>query len=323
MPESHASRGARRGRRLLADLGDEIRAARKASGISQAAVATAAGLSSSEVSRIEQGGSPWLDIVTASRICAVVGLDLSVRSFPGPNPVRDAAHVRLIDAFRARLGAGLVARTEVPIGRERDLRAWDVTTTDSRATAAAEFETRLTDAQALTRRVTLKCRDSGIAIVILVVSDTANNRDAVASPGPTCGPCSHSTRARSCAHLRQVGSRMPAGSSLSEAPLSNQRQPALRALQQICANNSLFCPRHGPKRRPPRTPARTAGAGTLGARPARHCARSTGTPGPAVGRAQESNERAAGGPLVSVVLEGAPVRPATGSVRGWAGRGRR
>jgi transcriptional regulator with XRE-family HTH domain len=181
MPESHASRGAHRGRRLLADLGDELRAARKASGLSQGVVAAAAGMSSSEVSRIEQGRSPWLDIVTASRICAVVGLDLSVRAFPGPNPVRDAGHVRLIDAFRARLGAGLVVRMEVPIGRERDLRAWDVTTTDLRTTAAAEFETRLTDAQALTRRVTLKCRDSGIAVVILVVSDTANNRDAVAS----------------------------------------------------------------------------------------------------------------------------------------------
>jgi transcriptional regulator with XRE-family HTH domain len=181
MPESHASRGTRRGRRLLADFGDDIRAARTGSGLSQAAVATAAGLSSSEMSRIEQGGSPWLDIVTASRICAVVGLDLSVRAYPGPNPVRDAAHVRLIAAFRARLGASLIVRTEVPIGRERDLRAWDVTTTDLRATAAAEFETRLTDAQALTRRVTLKCRDSGINIVILVLSDTANNRDAVAS----------------------------------------------------------------------------------------------------------------------------------------------
>lgn len=89
--------------------------------------------------------------------------------------------MRLIAAFRARLGGGLVVRTEVPIGRERDLRAWDLTTTDLRATAAAEFETRLTDVQALARRVTLKCRDSGIAIVILVVSDTANNRDSVAS----------------------------------------------------------------------------------------------------------------------------------------------
>ncbi len=46
MPESHACRGTRRGRRLLADLGDEIRAA-STSGwrLSQASVATAAGIS--------------------------------------------------------------------------------------------------------------------------------------------------------------------------------------------------------------------------------------------------------------------------------------
>ena len=207
--------------------------------------------------------------------------------------------------MRSELGSvpGCVVRTEVPIGRERDLRAWDVTTTDLRATAAAEFETRLTDAQALTRRVTLKCRDSGIAVVILVVSDTANNRMRSHQPGPICGRCSRSTRTRSCARSRRVGSRMPAGSSFSEAPISNQPQPALRALQRTCADDSLFRPRHGPIRRPVRTPARTAGARTRRARPARHCARSTGTrptarSGPGL---RNSNERAAGGPLVSVV----------------------
>lgn len=181
MPESHASRGTRRGRRLLSDLGVELRAARRASGLSQAAVASAAGISSSELSRIEQGHAPWLDVISASRICAVVGLDLSIRAFPGPNPLRDEAHLRLMSAFRAQLGAGLVVRTEVPIGHPRDLRAWDLTTTDRHGTAAAEFETRLTDAQAFARRVTLKCRDSGIAVVILVVSETAHNRDAISA----------------------------------------------------------------------------------------------------------------------------------------------
>jgi hypothetical protein len=138
-------------------------------------------MSSSEVSRIEQGDAPWLDIVSAARICDVVGLDLSVRAFPGPSPVRDAAHLRLISDFRVQLGAGLVVRTEVPIGQSRDLRAWDMTLTDRHETAAAEFETRVTDAQALVRRVTLKCRDSGIDIVILVVAETAHNRDAIAA----------------------------------------------------------------------------------------------------------------------------------------------
>jgi HTH-type transcriptional regulator/antitoxin HipB len=181
MPESHASRGTRRGRRLLADLGTEIRAARKASGLSQEVVASTAGVSSSELSRVEQGDAPWLDIVAAARLCAVVGLDLSVRVFPGPNPIRDAAHLRLMDAFCSELGPGLIVRTEVPIGAGHDLRAWDLTATDRGASAAGEFETRFTDAQALVRRVTLKCRDSGISVVILVVSETANNRNAVAA----------------------------------------------------------------------------------------------------------------------------------------------
>jgi hypothetical protein len=86
-----------------------------------------------------------------------------------------------MSAFRVELGSGLMIRTEVPVGDERDLRAWDLTAADRNAIAAAEFETRFTDAQALARGVTLKCRDSGIATVILVLSETANNREAVAS----------------------------------------------------------------------------------------------------------------------------------------------
>jgi Helix-turn-helix domain len=55
MPESHASRGARRGRRLLADLGVEIRDARRSAGLSLGAVAAAGDVSPSELSRIERG----------------------------------------------------------------------------------------------------------------------------------------------------------------------------------------------------------------------------------------------------------------------------
>ena len=180
MPESHACRGARRGRRLLADLGAELRAARSAAGLSLATVAQAAGISPTELSRVERGFAPWLDILVASRLCAVVGLDLAVRAFPGGNPLRDAGHVRLISAFSLRLGPGLRVRTEVPIGDGRDQRAWDQTVSDRADTAAVELETRMTDAQALARRVVLKSRDSGIHRVLLVLSDTRANRNAVA-----------------------------------------------------------------------------------------------------------------------------------------------
>jgi hypothetical protein len=41
---------------------------------------------------------------------------------------------------------------------------------------AAEAETRLIDLQALERRISLKRRDSGIQVVILLVNDTLSNR---------------------------------------------------------------------------------------------------------------------------------------------------
>ena len=144
-------------------------------------MAAAARLSAAELSRVERGLAPWLDVVTCARICAVVGLDLSLRAFPGGDPLRDAGHVRLFSLIRDRMGPGLAVRTEVPIGDGRDQRAWDATIDDRRAVAAIELESRLTDAQALARRIGLKCRDGGIDRVILVLNDTKANRRAVAA----------------------------------------------------------------------------------------------------------------------------------------------
>ena len=46
-----------------------------------------------------------------------------------------------------------------------------------------EAETRLTDVQAVDRRIGVKCRDSGIPVAILVLADTWTNRLAVRSAG--------------------------------------------------------------------------------------------------------------------------------------------
>ena len=184
MPESLADRGARRGRRALATLGEEIRAARLAAGLSLDLVGRAASVSPSELSRVERGLAPWLDVVTAARLASVVGLDLSVRAYPGPDPVRDAGHLRILDAFRARLAPPLQLRTEVPIGDERDRRAWDATLEDGRSVSGVELESRLLDVQALVRRIQLKARDGRVASVILVLSDTNANRRAAAAAEP-------------------------------------------------------------------------------------------------------------------------------------------
>ena len=183
MPESHASRGTRRGRRLLAELGEEIRGSRRAAGLSLAEVAAAVGISGAEVSRIERGLAPWLDVLTAARICAVVGLDLSVRAFAGGDPLRDAAHARMFAAFRDLLGPGLRLRAEVPVMNERDGRGWDGVLDDRTAIAAVELESKVTDGQALARRLALKQRDGQVLCLILVILDTRSNRAALRLAG--------------------------------------------------------------------------------------------------------------------------------------------
>ena len=224
MPESHAARGTRRGRRILDEVGAELRAARLMAGLRLRDVAEAAGISAGELSRIEHGLAPWLNVLVAARLCAIVGRDLWMRAYPGPDGVRDGAHVGMFEAFAFLLGRGLVLRAEVAIGDARNQRAWDATimeqarattaassqrsreTTSSVTTgtdraadadpagrapaevagrAAAELESRFTDAQALLRRIALKRRDSGIDTVILVRLDTRANRRAAHAAGAT------------------------------------------------------------------------------------------------------------------------------------------
>jgi len=179
MPASARDRGTRRGRHHLATLASEIRSAREAAGLSQSTVARAAGLSRAEVSRIERGCAPWLNILDASELCAVVGLDLWLRTYVGGDPLRDAAHVALLRRFLDQLGPGIRARTEVPLDRPRDPRAWDAVLADRSERVGVEAETRLSDAQAIERRVALKRRDGGIARVVIVIADTRANRSTL------------------------------------------------------------------------------------------------------------------------------------------------
>lgn len=154
--------------------------ARLAAGLTLVQVGRGLGISRSEASRIERGEARWVDLATLSRFAAVVGLDLWVRTYPGCEPIRDIAHVRLTDAFRALVGPGLVIRAEVPIGDPRDLRAWDLTLTDrSLDRSGVELETRLVDGQDQLHRLERKRTDGDVSRILLVVADTRANRLAV------------------------------------------------------------------------------------------------------------------------------------------------
>ncbi len=98
--------GSASAREILARLPAEARTARLNSGVGQDDVASALGISVSQYSRIERGLSPDVSVGMAVRMFAVLGMDLSIRTYPAGDPIRDAAHAALLERL-ARLLSSL------------------------------------------------------------------------------------------------------------------------------------------------------------------------------------------------------------------------
>jgi transcriptional regulator with XRE-family HTH domain len=176
-------RGTWLGERRLRDVGTEFRNKRNELGLSQAAVAKAARISRSTYSRIERGKSPGLTVVVAARVGAMLGLDLSLKTYPGGQPLRDEASAKRIKYLKDLTGPPLRARTEVPLPQRSDhveLRRWDLMLTGGAKRTGLEFEARLYDAQAQVGRWNIKLRDDPVDAFVVVLADTQRNRQAFA-----------------------------------------------------------------------------------------------------------------------------------------------
>lgn len=163
-----------RGQRRRA--GDQLRIARIGAGLSQRVLGRMVGLSHSAIGRMERGEVQRMTVDRLAVVAAVLGLDLRVGLYPTGTPVRDSAHLSLIDRLRGRVSPTLRWRTEVPVPIQGDLRTADVVIDGSSVDEMVEAETRLDDLQALERRIHLKQRDMGIRRLILLVADTRHNR---------------------------------------------------------------------------------------------------------------------------------------------------
>ena len=171
-------RGAERGRLGLRSVGAEIRLVRTRLGLSIDFVAAAVGVSGAEVSRIERGLAPWVSVLVLSRLCAVVGLDLVVRAYPGAVPLRDARHGRHLAKLKERIHPALGWALEVPLPIAGDQRAWDALIRGEGWRYGVECEMNPTDGQALLRRLALKQRDGMVDGVIMLLPDTRQARAA-------------------------------------------------------------------------------------------------------------------------------------------------
>jgi transcriptional regulator with XRE-family HTH domain len=187
--ERPVDRGTARGRRIISESGIELRAARIDRGLTLADAAKATRMSVSKVSRIERGLAGSLTVMDLARLYAVVGLEISVRAFPGGPPVRDIAQTTLLGRFRDRLHRSISWSIEVPLPLSGDRRAWDAVVTGGGPLASAtwrfgiEAETAPHDVQALARRLSLKARDGAVDGVILVLPATRRTRDFLRHAG--------------------------------------------------------------------------------------------------------------------------------------------
>lgn len=152
-------RGSALGRQLGIECGRQLRIARTASGLSQAAIAKAAGLSTALVSRIERGLVPGVSLPVLARLFTAVGLRLTVKAYPDGDAIRDAPQTRVLSRFRSLLPPHAHWKVEVPLPITGDRRAWDGWTRSGGTDIGVEVETGLNDAQAVLRRTELKQRD--------------------------------------------------------------------------------------------------------------------------------------------------------------------
>ena len=214
--ERPADRGSRQGRAAQERIETELREARIERGLSVAHVAKALGISKAEVSRIENHRSPNVPFIQLARFAAVVGLDLSLKTYPGASPVRAAAHGRLLDDLRALLHASLRWAREVPLPITGDQRAWDGMVIGRGWRFGIEAEMAARDAQALVRRINLKLRDGGVDGVLLLLRDTHRSRTFVRAARPELESTFSASPREVFASLR--AGRCPSGSAILVVP---------------------------------------------------------------------------------------------------------
>jgi transcriptional regulator with XRE-family HTH domain len=172
-------RGVEQARHIQAAAGAEIRLSRRGAGVSIRTAAASVGMSETMFGRIERGRLPNVSVRQLAIACSAVGLKFAARPYLDGDPIRDSGHVRLLERLHRELPRGTLWRTEVPLAGRGDRRAWDAQCRLGGVTVGIEAEMRLSDLQALDRRIALKRRDAQLDLVILLVADTVGNRRAL------------------------------------------------------------------------------------------------------------------------------------------------
>ena len=203
-----------RARRVAAEdrrqVAAELARAQRSTGLSDADIGRACGLSRFVIARTLSGTRSATNIDLAV-IGAALGQDVRLKAYPAGDAIRDAGQQRLIGRLRLHLHSSIAVTTEVGLPIPGDLRAWDAMLGTTTWRRPLEAETVLDDVQAVDRRLRLKVRDGDVDGVILLVADTRRNRRALEAASSAFAGFDRNARRV----LRALGQgRDPGGSSI-------------------------------------------------------------------------------------------------------------
>ena len=147
--------GRRRSREQMHHVASDVRLARVGSGLSLRDVAAAAVIDHAHLWRFERRRPAISRLATSPRSARCSASTSRLRAYPAGDPLRDAAHARLLERLRNILHPDLGSTTEVPSPGDRDPRAWDAMIRGRGWRLPVEAETVVTDVQALERKLAL------------------------------------------------------------------------------------------------------------------------------------------------------------------------
>jgi hypothetical protein len=156
-----------------------LREARITSGVSQSELAHEGGWSQSFLSLLESHDLPNIAFIDLCTVASLLGLEPAL-SFHRVGPaLRDKGHEALIGRLLRLLAPAWLVAREVPFPNPGDPRWWDLLLRLPDFRLGIEAETRIRDMQALVRRMRERARDGGADYLLLVLSDSAHNRELV------------------------------------------------------------------------------------------------------------------------------------------------
>ncbi|OGO54096.1 MAG: hypothetical protein A2Z32_13225 [Chloroflexi bacterium RBG_16_69_14] len=179
--------GDRQLRRTCIRFGEEIREIRLRTGVSQAALARATGVSRSVICRMEQG-DPDVSARIRARSAAALGAEFRIAIYPGRAPlIHDAAHARIVEAVLHRCHPSWHPTLEAPVpGPGR--RSTDVRLERGDEIVLMEVETHVRALEAIIREGAAKRAAVAATIptghrvhVVLVLPPTRHHRALVAA----------------------------------------------------------------------------------------------------------------------------------------------